>query len=315
MELTPASALAPVEPARADQHPARVYLARLSKGSRRTMADALDTVAGILSSGRADALSMPWPALRYQHTAAVRAELAERYAPATANKILAALRGVLAECFRLGLISAEDHARASDVRGIKADTLPRGRALTAGELRSLFRVVREDESAAGARDAALMAVLYGAGLRRAEAVALDVADYSVETGTLTVRAGKGRKDRTSYATNGARAALKAWARIRGDQPGPLFLAVNKAGAIRAGQRLTTQAVWAILAKRAGQAGIEHLSPHDLRRSFVSDLLENGADLVTVQRLAGHSNVSTTARYDRRGEEVKRKAAELLHVPF
>ncbi|TMB15406.1 MAG: integrase [Deltaproteobacteria bacterium] len=299
----------------ADRHPAAVYLASLAPGSRRTMRQALEVIAGLLSGRRADAESLAWPALRYQHTQAIRAQLAERYRPATANKMLAALRGVLREAWRLGYVNAEEYHRAADLQAVRGSTLPRGRALTTGELRTLFAAVAEDSRpATRARDAALLAVLYGAGVRRAEAVGLDVADYDPETGALTIRHGKGRRERMMYATNGAREALAAWLTVRGADVGPLFTPVDKSGRI-VPRRLTPESVFDRLEHLACRAGVARFSPHDCRRSFISDLLDNGADLAVVQAMAGHANPATTARYDRRGEHAKRRAAGLLCVPY
>src|ERR1035437_992290 len=177
----------------ADRHPALVYLARLGSGSRRTMRGSLDTIAAIASGGKANAEGFPWTALRYQHTAAIRAALADRYLPATTNKMLAALRGVLHEAFRLGLMDAETFQRSSDLPSIKAQTLPRGRALASGEIAALMRACADDAGPAGRRDAALVAVLYGAGLRRSEAVGLDLADHNSETGELVVHRSEERR--------------------------------------------------------------------------------------------------------------------------
>jgi integrase/recombinase XerD len=78
--------------------------------------------------------------------------------------------------------------------------------------------------------------------------------------------------------------------------------------------MTDQAVAIILQKRAEQAGLAAMSPHDLRRTFVTGLLDTGADIATVQKLAGHADPATTARYDRRGETAKQAAAALLDLP-
>ncbi len=307
------SGLATTRGRRADEEPAAVYLARLAPGSRRTMRQVLEVMASVLSSGKATIETLPWASLRYQHTQAVRTALTERYAPATANKALSALRGVLTECFRLGQMSAEDHARATDLASVKGQSAPRGRALKTGELVALFGAC-DPSTAQGARDAALLAVLYGAGLRRAEVVAVNLSDLDTESGELRIRSGKGRKARTVYVTNGAKDALVAWLDVRGFDPGPLFLAVDRGDDVRPG-RISAGAVYQILGRIQQAAKVKPFSPHDCRRSYITALLAAGNSIAVVQKLAGQASFNTTARYDRSDEDAKRKAAETLHVPF
>jgi site-specific recombinase XerD len=307
---TPALLLSPI----ARPNPASVYLSRLGPRSRRTQLQALNTIARLLTGGRQDAESLDWASLSYAHTAAVRAELAGRYQANTANRMLSALKATLEESWRLGLMDAETSRRARDLRPIRGEALLRGRALSAEELRALFLACAADATPAGRRDAALLAVLFAGGLRRAELAALDLSDYDDSTGAITVRSGKGNKARIVYALGGAGGAIAAWLSARGTVPGALFVGIHWSGSIRA-ERLTGDGVYTIVRRRARQAGIRRLSPHDLRRTAITAMLEAGGDLSTVQRLAGHASVVTTTKYDRRGEAAKRKAADLLHVPF
>jgi len=313
LTVTHPGELVTTSPRPADQHPAAVYVAHLAEGGQPTMKQALDVIAGMLTSGRCDRFTLEWGALRYQHTAAIRAALVGKYAPATVNKMLSALRGTLKAAWRLGQMTADDYRTATDLEPVKGSTLPRGRALSAGELRALFDTCAGDPSPAGARDAALLTILY-AGLRRSEAVALDLADYDPQTGALTVRAGKGHKDRTTYTDDGGREALADWLAIRGQEPGPLLYPVRKGGKLQR-RRMTGDAVLEVMRKRAAQAPVSRFSPHDLRRTWIGDLLDAGADIATVQALAGHASVTTTAKYDRRPEATKRRAGNLLHVPY
>ena len=295
-----------------ERHPVVVYLAGLAPTGRRSMKGRLLIVTRLL--GHANPLTVPWHMLRFEHVSAIRTLLQQRgNAPATVNATLYAIRGVARAAFNLELMNADDYQRLCGVKPVRGERLPAGRALSSGELNALMDACVADEGPAGARDAALIALLYAAGLRRAEIVALDVEDYDPETGEIRVL-GKGDKERLVYVDNGAADALRDWLLVRGDERGALFLPINKAGALQ-WRQLTDQAIYNMLRKRAREAAVKQVSPHDLRRSFILDLLDAGADISTASKLAGHANVQTTARYDRRGEEAKRKAAGLLHVPY
>lgn len=248
--------------------PAAAYLDQLGEGSRRTMREALTKLASWASDGRCGPHELPWDMLRIEHTAALRTRLQSTLAPATANKHLAALRGVLKQCWRRGLMPAEAYQRAIDLPPVRGASPRKQNRLGALELRKLAEVCAGDSSPAGARDEALLALLYGANLRRSEAVALELTDYDLGSGGLLVRSVNGRTSRRVVANEDARGALERWILIRGTEAGPLFNPVNKGGRIER-RRLSEQAIYIACQKRAAEAGLPPTSPEDLRRADVS----------------------------------------------
>jgi len=209
-------------------------------------------------------------------------ERAAGLAPSTVNVRLASVRGVLRAAWQPGLVSAE--------------------------MKALFDACARDRTAGGDRDAALLAVLYGGALRRSEASALDLSDWLEDEGRLLVR-GKGDRQRSVFLPAPAAVAVSAWIRRRGTHEGPLFHPINKSGRIDRGSSLSGHAMGCRLARRAGQAGVAPCTCHDLRRTHVSDALDNSADITAVSAYVGHASVITTARYDRRGERPRRWAVQ------
>lgn len=293
-----------------DRNPAVVYLASLAPGSRRTMKAALKTVASLVT-GVADEIAMPWQNLDYAHMEAVRSKLASTFAPATANRILAAVRGTLKTAFRLGMMSAEQLGRATSIEPVRGARVTKGRSLSPGEVRMLFHDC-DPARPGGARDAAMLALAYGCGLRRSEVVGVGVKDVDLDSGAVRVL-GKGNKERIVFLPSGARLAVEGWLGHRGRDDGPLLMPVSKGGSI-VPRRMTDQAVAERLRLLRRRVGVQPFSAHDLRRTWVGELLDAGADIAVVQALAGHASPTTTARYDRRGARAQQRATEILHVP-
>ena len=289
-------------------NPVESYLLSLAAGSRRTMTQALNVITDIIEPGLT-ATALDWSRVGYADVTRVRAVLAERYSPNMANKVLAALRGVMKATFRLGLIDSDSLARAIDIKRIRGERTAKGRSLDSNEITRLVAAC-DRTSTLGVRNAAIVTIGFGCGLRRAELVGLDVSDVLEDGQSLRVR-GKGNKERLVYVADSTRKHLAAWLQHRSYKPGALFCLANRSS-VRV-QRLTEQTVYDVLQSLAEKADLGHVAPHDLRRSFVSTLLDSGVPLSTVSAMAGHADVSTTARYDTRGERVKREAAKLLNV--
>ena len=310
-----ASELKLTAPVPSTRQPAAVYLAGLSEGSQATMRHALDAIASLLTNGECDALTLDWSRLRYQHCSAVRSALMSHYTPSTTKKMLCALRRVLQEARRLRLISLEDYTTAIDLPRIDTPPQkPRGRALGTDEIAALVDACQPKNSLPiDIRDLALIAILRGGGIRRTEAVKLNLADFHPNTGALEIREGKRKSYRTVYLPSAAISLVSKWLAIRGSEPGALLCPFKKGGKVEL-RHLSADAVLKIVRRRSKQANVDKFSPHDFRRTFCSDLLELGTDIVTVQNLMGHASPVTTAKYDRRGEETKRLAVERLSIP-
>lgn len=300
-------------PAPSRKSAATVYLAGLAPGSRPAMAASLRKVVRVMArlSG-VPAKDVPsieafnWGALRFEHTTAVRAALAEEASAATVNKDLVALRQVLQVAVDLGQMSAEQCASASRVRNLKGgdDGHLAGRAVTPAEVQALVDACPRTPE--GDRDAAVVMVLACAGLRRAELAALNREHYD---GThLTFRGKRNKLRRVSVAPIAAH--LDDWLKVTpgpNEPTAPLFTSMK-------GKRLDARSVWCILRDLQKRAGIQALTPHDLRRGFITTLLSAGEDVLTVSKLAGHSSPATTRKYDRRGDEAADAAIAKQAVP-
>ena len=167
--------------------------------------------------------------------------------------------------------------------------------LSADEVDSLLVSASKQETSDGMRDQAMFEILYASGLRVTELVSLNIADLDLEQGTVRCL-GKGSKERLIPVHSGAVAILRRYI----DEARPAFTKNTSERALfmnRRGQRLSRQGFWLILKAQAKRAGIaKKITPHTLRHSFATHLLQGGAPLRHVQELLGHSSITTTQVY-------------------
>lgn len=303
--------------------PAAAYLRSLnSRKGQVAMASLLSVTARIIGQQTGvpmqSFLEYDWSKLDRAKIQAILTLLVQSgRAPATVNTYLYCLRGVMLESWSLGYITHEQYIHCKTIKGVRGSRLSRRKLVSQDQLHELLQVCAADRSEIGLRDYAIFHLMLATGLRRSEVVALDLADFNAASAEMIVM-GKGNKERIAYLPGETVQLLENWIdQVRGEQPGALFYRIRKAGQVTS-ERLSDKAIYYLLNKRCMEAGLEFFSPHDLRATFGTMLLNGGTDLLVVRDTLGHASVTTTEGYIVRDNTKHREAAikqgEMLRHP-
>jgi integrase len=256
-----------------------------SPHSRRNYAKALDDLFRFCASRPLSReLLMEW-----------RASL-EPLSPSTINVRLAAVRKMVGEARRAGMISKEEAASLTDIPNIRQKGTRLGNWLTREQAKDLL-TVPDRSTLKGKRDYVILALLVGCALRRKELAELDVETIQQREGrwVLADLEGKGRRIRTVAIPIWVKKGIEVWMTAAEIKDGRLLRSVSKSGKINR-DTLSDWAVWSIVEQSSKQIGIEHFGAHDLRRTCAKLCRKNGGDLEQIKFLLGHSSIQTTERY-------------------
>lgn len=293
--------------------PLTLYLARLAPSSQLTMRYVLQDAADRLGFEEINLEDIDWHLLQPEHVMALVAVLREDgYAPNTSSLYVNAVRGVMNEAWRISLISQEHLLKMRSVKATAGTRLSQGRNLRRTLIRELMDVCAADPRPQGLRDAAVIGILYGSGMRKSESVNLDLAQVNFAERSLRVT-GKGNKELLKYAPAWAFAKLQAWLEFRreqlkeGEQDDSFLFNRIRRGSHITRERITKHAIYYIARQRGEQVGVK-IMPHDFRRSFITRVIEEH-DLSIAQKLAHHTNIQTTASYDVRDDNERRRAID------
>lgn len=297
-------------------NPADSYLSSLSPSGRESMRSRLNQVVRSITGTKIDSQDyrrFDFSKLRRFHFEQImntmRAMKKEGGEPQYSSNHLKTtwmcLRKVAQQAWSLNLIEAEDYLKIESLKFDFGKGLQAGRALKPRESR---RVVNDsiDSGIRGLRDAAMLALFAGVGLRRHELASLQIQNYDRQNRKI-VYVGKRNKMQEKFLQDSVVSVLEAWIDdVRGEEPGAMFCRIFKNDSIDVSRGLTGNGIYKIVRGRVEEAGLEHASPHDFRRGLATHLLkQESVDLVTVRDILGHESVSTTQVYVRKDEsEIK-----------
>ena len=282
-------------------NPAQAYVLTLGAGqSSNKVVRVLNAVAQ--DFGYDSLNDCPWEKMTYDAVLAFRTRQMEKgLSPATVNLQICTLRMVAKQAWLKGMMSIETYSAIREVKSVRGSRVSKGRALNTRETGKLIAQSELKGTAIGVRDAAIIALAVGCGMRRAEIATLKLQNINHQTRVITIL-GKGNKERKVAPSDDVWCRLQDWLKVRGEEGGEnVFVAVKKGDNIQPYWAITASAIYQLLRARADESQVSSFTPHDLRRTFATRLLESGADINTVRQAMGHASIITTQRYDKRDE--------------
>ena len=260
-----------------------------SVNSKRNYAKALDEVF-TLCANRSQGISRP---LLMEYRATM---IDKGLSPSTINVRLAAIRKLVSEARRNGILDIAEAAQLEDVPNVKLRGRRMGNWLTRDQTKELLAIPNR-ATLKGKRDYCILALLVGCALRRRELASLEVEEIQLREGRWVISdlRGKGGRVRTIAVPMWVKQAVNAWMTAARVEEGKLLRSINKAGKLKR-DRLNDGAIWSVVESCAKEIGIERLGAHDLRRTCAKLCRKNGGDLEQIKFLLGHSSIQTTERY-------------------
>ena len=219
-----------------------------------------------------------------------------KLSPSTINVRLSAMRKLVTEARRNGMLGAEEAANLTEIPNIPEKGTRLGNWLTREQAKELL-AVPDRSTIKGKRDYAILALLVGCALRRQELAELDVEKIQMREGRWVIvdLRGKGGRVRTVAIPIWVKHGIDAWMIAGNVEDGRLLRPVLKGGKVK-GETLTDWSIWSVVERSAKEIGIERFGAHDLRRTCAKLCRKSGGDLEQIKFLLGHSSIQTTERY-------------------
>jgi len=292
----------------------RYLMSLRSKNSRRTMKSGLNRIAKMLGYDSYKSVSFQDMKSSDVDMLIEVMRVKDKLNPNTINLYIAGLKGVFKHCWKASLMPYEEYLKLKSTKELSSKRVKRDRVIVKKNV--ISDIINHCVSAGdnrGIRDASMIALLSGCGLRRDEIASLNLKDYVASKGRMYVT-GKGDKERATRLTQTAVEHLNRWLTVRGHEDGALFPKVHKSGSIdKSLGNITGQAIYNMLDSRCSEMGIEHIHPHAIRHFYGTTLLRSGVDIVTVRDMLGHESIATTQTYIDEDESVQEEAVKHLEI--